>query len=126
MGTVTDSGWSRLYFIVFYLFTLVGLTIVVAAILEAILFRIQYKKALKKADESSHLSLLVTLSSSEFHSLPKTLMNRIMLLIKYPSPTPDPGISRPLLFKGDKRQGGPERSCSIFSSRGVMGQVAMN
>merc|ERR1711872_506413 len=113
MGTVTDSGWSRLYFIVFYLFTLVVLTIVVAAILEAFLFRIQYKKALKKDDESSHLSVLVALSSSELLSLPKTLMNRTMFLIKYPSPTLDPGTNSTLLF-GDKRQGGPERNCSIL------------
>ena len=47
---VTGTGWTRLYFIIFYLFTLVVLTIVVAAILEAFLFRIQYKKALKKED----------------------------------------------------------------------------
>jgi len=103
-ATVTDSGWSRLYFIVFYLFTLVVLTIVVAAILEAFLFRIQYKKALKKDDESSHLSVLVALSSSELLSLPKTLMNRTMFLIKYPSPTLDPGTNSTLLFKGDKRR----------------------
>ena len=47
---VTETGWTRLYFITFYLFTLVVLTIVVAAVLEAFLFRIQYKKALKKED----------------------------------------------------------------------------
>lgn len=103
-ATVTDSGWSRLYFIVFYLFTLVILTIVVAAILEAFLFRIQYKKALKKEDESGHQSILVTLSSSELHSLPKTLMNRILFLIKYPSPTLVPDANSTLLFKGDKRR----------------------
>ena len=47
---MTGTGWTRLYFIIFYLLTLVVLTIVVAAILEAFLFRIQYKKALKKED----------------------------------------------------------------------------
>ena len=47
---MTGTGWTRLYFITFYLFTLVVMTIVVAATLEAFLFRIQYKKALKKQD----------------------------------------------------------------------------
>ena len=47
---VTGTGWTRLYFITFYLFTVVVLTIVVAAVLEAFLFRIQYKNALKKKD----------------------------------------------------------------------------
>jgi len=103
-ATVTESGWSRLYFIVFYLFTLVVLTIVVAAILEAFLFRIQYKKALKKEDESGHLSVLVTLSSSELQSLPKSLMNRMMFLIKYPSLTFVPDTNSTILFRGDKRR----------------------
>ena len=48
---MTGTEWSRLYFIMFYLCTLVAITIVVAAILEAFLFRIQYKKALRKDEE---------------------------------------------------------------------------
>ena len=47
---VTGNSWTRVYFVIFYLFTIVVLTLVVAAILEAFLFRIQYKKKFKKED----------------------------------------------------------------------------
>ena len=47
---VTGTSWTRIYFVIFYLFTIVVLTLVVAAILEAFLFRIQYKKKFKKED----------------------------------------------------------------------------
>ena len=58
---VTGTGWTRLYFITFYLLTLVVLTIVVAAVLEAFLFRIQYKKALKKEDGLCSMDILFVL-----------------------------------------------------------------
>lgn len=41
---------SRAYFVLFYLFTMVVLTIVVASVLEAFRFRIQYKKQTTKRD----------------------------------------------------------------------------
>lgn len=41
---------SRIYFMLFYLFTMVVLTIVVASVLEAFRFRIQYKKQTSKRD----------------------------------------------------------------------------
>ncbi|XP_047521925.1 two pore channel protein 1-like isoform X3 [Pieris napi] len=46
---------SRLYFMVFYLFTMVVLTIVVASVLEAFRFRIQYKRSTTKRDEEKLL-----------------------------------------------------------------------
>ncbi|XP_018323604.1 two pore calcium channel protein 1-like isoform X2 [Agrilus planipennis] len=46
---------SRLYFMLFYLFTMVVLTIVVASVLEAFRFRIQYKKQTSKKDEERML-----------------------------------------------------------------------
>lgn len=46
---------SRAYFVLFYLFTMVVLTIVVASVLEAFRFRIQYKKQTTKRDEEKLL-----------------------------------------------------------------------
>ncbi|XP_056633174.1 two pore calcium channel protein 1-like isoform X1 [Diorhabda sublineata] len=46
-----SSKFSRLYFMLFYLFTMVVLTIVVASVLEAFRFRIQYKQQTSKKDE---------------------------------------------------------------------------
>lgn len=47
---VVANEYSRLYFVLFYLFTLVVITIVVASVLEAFRFRIQYKKQTSKSD----------------------------------------------------------------------------
>lgn len=41
---------SRIYFMLFYLFTMVVLTIVVASVLEAFRFRIQYKRQTSKRE----------------------------------------------------------------------------
>jgi len=114
---VTGTGWTRLYFITFYLLTLVVLTIVVAAILEAFLFRIQYKKALKKEDESGRLAVTVNISNAELFSLPLSLPSRFLSKFKYSLPRLEPFSDVILTFRGDKRQGGPERSCSIFSTK---------
>ncbi|XP_068901999.1 two pore calcium channel protein 1-like isoform X3 [Tenebrio molitor] len=46
---------SRIFFMLFYLFTMVVLTIVVASVLEAFRFRIQYKKQTSKRDEEQML-----------------------------------------------------------------------
>ncbi|XP_076256245.1 two pore calcium channel protein 1-like isoform X5 [Rhynchophorus ferrugineus] len=46
-----SASYSRLFFMTFYLFTMVVLTIVVASVLEAFRFRIQYKKQTSKRDE---------------------------------------------------------------------------
>ncbi|XP_048482416.1 two pore channel protein 1 isoform X2 [Plutella xylostella] len=47
--------FTRVYFMVFYLFTMVVLTIVVASVLEAFRFRIQYKRSTSKRDEEKLL-----------------------------------------------------------------------
>ena len=39
----TETDASRIFFMAFYLFTMIVMTIIVAFILEAFLFRIQYK-----------------------------------------------------------------------------------
>lgn len=49
------GAWSRVFFMLFYLFTMVVLTIVVASVLEAFRFRIQYKKQTSKRDEEQML-----------------------------------------------------------------------
>ncbi|XP_040579006.1 two pore channel protein 1 [Lepeophtheirus salmonis] len=56
---------SRLFFMVFYLFTMIVMTIIVAFILEAFLFRIQYKECLTKEDEIKKLMTEVVISSDE-------------------------------------------------------------
>ena len=38
------TEWSRIYFMSFYITTMIVVTIIVAFILEAFLFRMQYKK----------------------------------------------------------------------------------
>lgn len=55
-ASVTNT-YSRMYFMLFYLFTMVVLTIVVASVLEAFRFRIQYKKQTSKRDGKYRYSL---------------------------------------------------------------------
>ena len=95
-----------------------------AAVLEAFLFRIQYKKALKKEDgisnasfslnnfnnasiflESGHLAVTVHISSAELLSLPHSLPSRLLSKLKYSLPRLEPGSDILLTFRGDKRQG---------------------
>nr|XP_032527043.1 two pore calcium channel protein 1-like isoform X2 [Danaus plexippus plexippus] len=52
---IVVGQFSRVYFMVFYLFTMVVLTIVVASVLEAFRFRIQYKRSTTKRDEEKLL-----------------------------------------------------------------------
>ncbi|CAG9815106.1 unnamed protein product [Phaedon cochleariae] len=63
-ASVTNK-FSRLYFMLFYLFTMVVLTIVVASVLEAFRFRIQYKQQTSKKDEELmlHEEVIVDWSS---------------------------------------------------------------
>ncbi len=46
----SGNDWSRMFFMLFYIFTMIVMTIIVAFILEAFLFRIQYKQFLTKND----------------------------------------------------------------------------
>ncbi|KAF5285116.1 hypothetical protein FQA39_LY16805 [Lamprigera yunnana] len=52
---IVAKQYSRIYFMLFYLFTMVVLTIVVASVLEAFRFRIQYKSQTSKKDEERML-----------------------------------------------------------------------
>ncbi|KAI0215901.1 hypothetical protein LSAT2_032036 [Lamellibrachia satsuma] len=45
-----SSPWSRLYFMIFYILTMIVMTVVVAFILEAFLFRIQYRDKMHGLD----------------------------------------------------------------------------
>lgn len=49
---------TRIYFILFYLTTMVVLTIVVASVLEAFRFRIQYKRQTTKRDGKSEEQII--------------------------------------------------------------------
>ncbi|KAJ9576217.1 hypothetical protein L9F63_006950 [Diploptera punctata] len=62
------SPWSRAYFMLFYLFTMIVLTIVVASVLEAFRFRIQYKRQTSKREEEQMLHEEVDLKWEEMQS----------------------------------------------------------
>ena len=46
----TVSEWSRIYFMLFYLTTMLLVSIVVASVLDAFLFRISYKQKMSRDD----------------------------------------------------------------------------
>ena len=46
----TNNEWSRAYFMIFYIFTMIVMTIIVAFILEAFLFRIQFTEFLTRQE----------------------------------------------------------------------------
>merc|ERR1712013_805085 len=103
---------------------IVVLTLVVAAILEAFLFRIQYKKKFKKEEETDQLGISVTVSSTELSNLSNTLVSRIMSIMKYSLPRLEPGSDGVILFRGDKRRSREEMQHLLQSEvRGGMGQV---
>lgn len=60
---------TRIYFIMFYLFTMIVLTIVVASILEAFRFRIQYKKQTTKRDGKTQVFSVVLVMLINFYIL---------------------------------------------------------
>merc|ERR1712202_92011 len=95
----------------------VVMTIVVAAVVEAFLFRIQYKNALKKDDETGKLTVTVSLTSVELSSLSNSLSSRLLSLLQYSLPNLEEKSGLEISFRGNKRQGGPGRSCSIFCTR---------
>jgi len=64
-ASVTGTDWSRVFFMVYYLFTMVVVTIIVTFILEAFLFRIEYKKTMDKDDEIKKLSTNIALNREE-------------------------------------------------------------
>merc|ERR1719186_515742 len=101
---VTGTEWTRLYFITFYLFTVVGMTIVVAAVLEAFLFRMQYKNALKKDDETGKLTVTVSLTTEELFSLSNSLPSRFLSLLQYSLPSLEERSGLELSFRGNKRR----------------------
>ena len=64
-ASVTGTDWSRVFFMAFYIFTMVVVTIIVTFILEAFLFRIQYKNTMNKDDEIKKLSTAITMNREE-------------------------------------------------------------
>ena len=50
----TNNEWSRAYFMIFYIFTMIVMTIIVAFILEAFLFRIQFTEFLTRQEGKMH------------------------------------------------------------------------
>uniref|UniRef100_A0A8C4QMT8 Two pore segment channel 1 n=1 Tax=Eptatretus burgeri TaxID=7764 RepID=A0A8C4QMT8_EPTBU len=71
-GVVSQtSRWSRLYFMIFYLVTMVVLTIIVAFILEAFLFRMNYNRLNTSADGKTFLAPF-----ARFHSTRSVILFR--------------------------------------------------
>ncbi|CAH0546809.1 unnamed protein product [Brassicogethes aeneus] len=66
---VSKNTYSRLFFMFFYLLTMVVITIVVASVLEAFRFRIQYKKQTSKRDEEQMLHEKVVLDWNSMQNL---------------------------------------------------------
>ncbi|XP_033106926.1 two pore calcium channel protein 1-like [Anneissia japonica] len=67
-----NGGWSRLYFVVFYLSSMVVMTIVVAFILEAFIFRMRYEKKKHKkqpasADAEVEFQYVLTKAEIKYH-----------------------------------------------------------
>lgn len=52
---IVMSPWSRIFFMLFYICMLVVITIIVASVLEAFRFRIQYKRQTSKLEEERML-----------------------------------------------------------------------
>lgn len=52
---VSGVEMSRVFFMAFYIFTMIVMTIIVAFILEAFLFRIQYKQYFSKEDGTAKM-----------------------------------------------------------------------
>merc|ERR1712202_24183 len=82
----------------------VVMTIVVAAVVEAFLFRIQYKNALKKDDETGKLTVTVSLTSVELSSLSNSLSSRLLSLLQYSSPNLEEKSGLEISFRGNKRR----------------------
>ena len=55
----SGNDYSRIFFMLFYIFTMIVMTIIVAFILEAFLFRIQFKTFLTKTDGECVLGLVL-------------------------------------------------------------------
>ncbi|XP_011298862.1 two pore calcium channel protein 1-like isoform X1 [Fopius arisanus] len=66
---VTAGHYTRVYFMIFYLVTMIVLTIVVSSFLEAFRFRIQYKRSTSKRDEEKMLHEEVELRWDELQSI---------------------------------------------------------
>lgn len=73
---VVAHQYSRIFFMTFYLFTMVVLTIVVASVLEAFRFRIQYKRQTSKKDEERMLMEEVIV---DWNTLQGTLQDATLL-----------------------------------------------
>lgn len=65
----TVSQWSRIYFMIFYLTTMLLLSIVVASVLDGFIFRITYKQQMSKDDEIRLVEKHLSLNAEEFENI---------------------------------------------------------
>ncbi|XP_074641111.1 two pore calcium channel protein 1-like isoform X2 [Tubulanus polymorphus] len=78
------SEWSRIYFMVFYLNMMVVMNVIVAFLLEAFLFRIQYRRHMSCQDIDEHAKIMidVQLASTELAVIqsPSVILNSYYLM----------------------------------------------
>uniref|UniRef100_A0A8C5LRM9 Voltage-dependent calcium channel protein TPC1 n=1 Tax=Leptobrachium leishanense TaxID=445787 RepID=A0A8C5LRM9_9ANUR len=63
--TSQTSHWARLYFMVFYIVTMVVITIIVACILDAFVFRMNYSRKNKDAEDEKGITLEAEVGKEE-------------------------------------------------------------
>ncbi|KAG9511118.1 Two pore calcium channel protein 1 [Fragariocoptes setiger] len=88
---VTGTNWSRLYFAVFYIASLIVMNIFIAILLESFLFRINHRKELDDGcDETNLFTVEVALSEQEDHFVEhylrprRAVKNRLLTLPSHP------------------------------------------
>ncbi|EDO47517.1 predicted protein [Nematostella vectensis] len=70
------SDWSRIYFMSFFIITMVVMTIVVAFVLEAFLFRIQYRKRTTNEEVEMAIKTEINVSYEEIRALDPQLVEQ--------------------------------------------------
>ncbi|XP_038058978.1 two pore calcium channel protein 1-like [Patiria miniata] len=112
----TTTEWSRIYFILFYLSSLVVVTIIVTFILEAFVFRMQYGQRNSQADEEfvSSITTEMTLSVQEldrFH--PPESRNDVSLAVLHTMLRNVPG--RVLTYRGSRKRTKADLSKTMYA-----------
>ncbi|XP_022096236.1 two pore calcium channel protein 1-like [Acanthaster planci] len=112
----TTTEWSRIYFILFYLSSLVVVTIIVTFILEAFVFRMQYGQRNSQADEEfvSSITSEMTLSLQELDRFyPPESRNSVPLAVLHTMLRNAPG--RILTYKGSRKRTKADLSKTMYA-----------
>ncbi|XP_064619525.1 two pore calcium channel protein 1-like [Lineus longissimus] len=99
------TGWSRIFFMLFYIVMMVVMTVIVAFILEAFMFRMEYMRQMKLGDmdDHSHVKIEVPLCSEEVmmcHN--KNMILHTSLIKEPPATTADDQNQDGLTYRGSR------------------------